>query len=70
MDLYRLTENSDFESIGLDSYLDGDGVCLVEWAERAEKALPDKVIRVQMGVEGPGRRIEISGLRAPLQPVK
>jgi tRNA threonylcarbamoyladenosine biosynthesis protein TsaE len=70
IDLYRLTENSDFESIGLDSYLEGDGVCLIEWAERAEKVLPDNAIRVRMSVEGSGRRIEIAGLRAPLQPVQ
>lgn len=68
VDLYRLNENSDFESIGLDSYLDGEGICLIEWAERAEKALPDTAIRVRMNVEGSGRRIEIAGLRAPLQP--
>jgi tRNA threonylcarbamoyladenosine biosynthesis protein TsaE len=70
VDLYRLNENSDFESIGLDSYLDGDGVCLIEWAERAERILPEKTIRVRMGVEGSGRRIEIDGLGAPLQPVQ
>lgn len=70
IDLYRLSEDSDFESIGLDSYLEGDGVCLIEWAERAEKVLPDRAIRVRMSVEGSGRRIEITGLRAPLQPVQ
>jgi tRNA threonylcarbamoyladenosine biosynthesis protein TsaE len=68
VDLYRLDEKSDFESIGLDSYLDGDGVCLIEWAERAEKVLPDTTIRVRMSVEGAGRRIEIAGLRAALEP--
>jgi tRNA threonylcarbamoyladenosine biosynthesis protein TsaE len=70
LDLYRLSEKSDFESIGLDSYLEGDGVCLIEWAERAEKVLPDRAIRVRMSVEGSGRRVEIAGLRTPLQPVQ
>ena len=70
VDLYRLNENSDFESIGLDSYLEGDGVCLIEWAERAEKIVPDRAIRVRMGVESLGRRIEIAGLGTPLQPVQ
>jgi tRNA threonylcarbamoyladenosine biosynthesis protein TsaE len=68
VDLYRLNENSDFESIGLDSYLAGDGVCLIEWAERAEKALSNRAIRVRMSVDGTGRRIEIAGLRVALQP--
>jgi len=70
IDLYRLEEKSDFESIGLETYIDGDGVCLIEWAERAEKILPDKAIRVRMSVEGSGRRIQIIGLRATLQPVQ
>jgi tRNA threonylcarbamoyladenosine biosynthesis protein TsaE len=62
IDLYRLNESSDFGSIGLDSYLEGDGVCLIEWAERAEKVLPAAVIRIRMSVEGSCRRIEIDGL--------
>jgi tRNA threonylcarbamoyladenosine biosynthesis protein TsaE len=68
IDLYRLDKKSDFDSIGLDSYLDGDGVCLIEWAERAEQVLPDTAIRVRLSVEGQGRRIEIAGLRPALQP--
>jgi tRNA A37 threonylcarbamoyladenosine biosynthesis protein TsaE len=82
IDLYRLGASGDrreangeqpaagdeFEGIGLDSYLEGDGVCLIEWAERAETALPDTAIRVRMSVDGSGRRIEIAGLRAALQP--
>ena len=37
MDLYRLAPGSDWEEIGLSHYLDGKGICLIEWAER----LPD-----------------------------
>ena len=70
IDLYRLDQNSDFASIGLDAYIEGDGACLIEWAERAEKVLPASAIRIRMSVEGAARRIEISGLRAPLQPVQ
>jgi tRNA A37 threonylcarbamoyladenosine biosynthesis protein TsaE len=49
-------------------YLGGDGVCLIEWAERAEQVLPESAIRVLMSVEGQGRRIEIAGLRVALEP--
>jgi tRNA threonylcarbamoyladenosine biosynthesis protein TsaE len=34
MDLYRLAPGSDWEEIGLGHYLDGRGICLVEWPER------------------------------------
>jgi tRNA threonylcarbamoyladenosine biosynthesis protein TsaE len=34
MDLYRLAPGADWEEIGLAHYLDGHGICLVEWPER------------------------------------
>jgi tRNA threonylcarbamoyladenosine biosynthesis protein TsaE len=37
MDLYRLAPGADWEEIGLAHYLDGKGICLIEWPER----LPD-----------------------------
>jgi len=37
-DLYRLDGAEDLEGIGYEEYLLGDGVCLVEWPERAENA--------------------------------
>ena len=70
IDLYRLNENTDFGAIGLDSYIEGEGVCLIEWAERAEEMLPEKTVRVRMSVEGEGRKIAVGGLSAPLQPLE
>jgi len=70
IDLYRLNENTDFGAIGLDSYIEGEGVCLIEWAERAEEMLPEKAVRVRMSVEGEGRKIAVGGLSAPLQPLE
>src|SRR5438067_4131427 len=34
IDLYRLDEQRDILNLGLRDYLDDDGVCVVEWAER------------------------------------
>jgi tRNA threonylcarbamoyladenosine biosynthesis protein TsaE len=34
IDLYRLDNPRDIVTLGLNDYLDGDGVCVVEWAER------------------------------------
>lgn len=39
MDLYRLAPGVDSEEIGLSHYLDGEGVCLIEWPDR----LPSKI---------------------------
>jgi len=62
VDLYRLDERSDFDAFGLDSYLSGDGVCLIEWAERAAKVLPATAVHVRMTVTSSGRRIEVENL--------
>jgi tRNA threonylcarbamoyladenosine biosynthesis protein TsaE len=39
-DLYRLEGTVDLESIGYEEYFFGDGVSLVEWAERADDVFP------------------------------
>lgn len=70
VDLYRLGPGSDFDAFGLDECLGGDGVCLVEWGERAETRLPAGTIRVRMEVSGVGRTIAIAGLDRPLKPVE
>src|SRR5690606_14876662 len=33
MDLYRLASGADWEEIGLAHYLEGQGICLIEWPE-------------------------------------
>ncbi len=40
IDLYRVHSTSELLGLGLDEYLSGDGICLIEWAERAERFLP------------------------------
>jgi tRNA threonylcarbamoyladenosine biosynthesis protein TsaE len=34
IDLYRLSRETDTVDLGLEEYIDGDGVAVVEWAER------------------------------------
>ena len=36
MDLYRLVSFEDIDGLGLDDYLFGDGLCVIEWADKAE----------------------------------
>lgn len=40
-DLYRLDNQAQLEDIGLREYLESDGVCLVEWAEKFPDAFDD-----------------------------
>ena len=46
IDLYRLKDPSELESIGFEEYLDSDGATVIEWAERAEEELPEEKLNV------------------------
>ncbi len=48
IDLYRLKNSSELEGIGFDEYIDSDGVTVIEWAERAEDALPTECLSVYL----------------------
>jgi len=37
IDLYRLKGNRDFENLGLEEFLFGEGICFVEWADRLDE---------------------------------
>ena len=41
-DMYRIGAPEETEEIGFDDYLYGDGVCLIEWADRVEELLPER----------------------------
>jgi tRNA threonylcarbamoyladenosine biosynthesis protein TsaE len=45
-DVYRLGEPEELEEIGCDDYFFGNGVCLIEWAERIREWIPDGAITV------------------------
>jgi tRNA threonylcarbamoyladenosine biosynthesis protein TsaE len=40
LDVYRMNSAPEAWGIGLDDYLSGDGVCVIEWAEKIRAALP------------------------------
>ncbi len=47
-DMYRINDEDELYSIGFYDYLDRRGICLVEWSENIEYALPDCYIRVSI----------------------
>jgi tRNA threonylcarbamoyladenosine biosynthesis protein TsaE len=57
IDAYRLTGEDDFEALGGRELLYGGGVCLIEWGERIESALPPRAIRVEIDITGENSRI-------------
>ena len=47
-DVYRISDPEEMYEVGLDHYLNGDGVCLIEWGELIEELLPEDTIRISI----------------------
>ena len=59
-DWYRLESEEELYELGMDEYLGGDGIAVVEWAERCPDAVPENVLRIRLEVTGgESRRITI-----------
>lgn len=48
-DFYRL-EGNELDDLGLEDYLEKEGISIIEWAEKGEKLLPEEalVIKIQL----------------------
>ena len=55
-DWYRLESEDELYELGMDEYLGGDGIAVVEWAERCPDAVPDGATEIRIEVEGDEKR--------------
>ena len=64
VDAYRTTSLAELLDLGLEEMMDGEGVTVIEWAERLEPVLPARAVRVRIdGVGDEPRRITIDDRR-------
>ena len=69
-DAYRLRGEADLIDLGIHEYFESDGVCLVEWADRAPGVLPAERLQVRLAVVGEtARRATVEGFGAPYEAV-
>jgi tRNA threonylcarbamoyladenosine biosynthesis protein TsaE len=47
-DLYRLDDGAEIFDLGFDDYFFGNGVCIVEWAEKADLYWPTDHLRIRL----------------------
>jgi tRNA threonylcarbamoyladenosine biosynthesis protein TsaE len=60
-DLYRLEQARELDEIGLDDVMrGGEGIVLVEWADRFD-VLPRDHLRIDLALDGDGRRLTATG---------
>jgi tRNA threonylcarbamoyladenosine biosynthesis protein TsaE len=59
-DAYRLLSEHAFRDLGVHEYFAGDGVCLVEWADKVADSLPAERLDITLEVTGEtSRRVRI-----------
>lgn len=63
IDLYRIENENELSELGLWEYIGGDGISVIEWAEKAATILPEEMIRVTLVYTGENtREITIEGI--------
>jgi tRNA threonylcarbamoyladenosine biosynthesis protein TsaE len=61
-DAYRLSGPAELFDLGVHEYFEGQGVSLVEWADRVEGCLPPEHLRVELEITGlTSRRLYVLG---------
>ncbi len=56
IDVYRLEGIEDFENLGAEDLLYGDGVCIIEWSEKIMSILPKRTIILTITPLSDGQR--------------
>jgi tRNA threonylcarbamoyladenosine biosynthesis protein TsaE len=56
IDLYRLANEEEVEWIGIDEYMCGDGVTIIEWADRMQSMLPPERLDIDLRMKGETER--------------
>lgn len=57
-DLYRFTDEEEWDAAGFRDYFNAQSICMVEWPERAENVLPEPDIHVHLSHYQNARKIQ------------
>lgn len=57
-DLYRLAQGDELEVVGARDMI-GDGLCLIEWPQRASGWLPNANLVIELEIHGDSRQIRV-----------
>lgn len=61
IDLYRIRNEEEAVSAGIEDSIDSGNICFIEWPERAQEILPSDTVRVEIEIESREcRRLRIS----------
>ncbi len=55
-DFYRLHESLDLDDLGLEEYFDGEGITVIEWADKFPGAMPARTVHIKFEIIDENRR--------------
>ncbi len=73
LDFYRLESLDEIWNLGIDEYINNEGICIIEWAERGTPLLPERRIEIYLENKFESeteteRQIEIRSPRIQVEP--
>jgi tRNA threonylcarbamoyladenosine biosynthesis protein TsaE len=67
-DVYRLSGYSEFEDLGYEEYFSGEGIVVIEWAEKIYQIIPDSAFFIKFDyIDENSRKINIQGPKRRLK---
>jgi tRNA threonylcarbamoyladenosine biosynthesis protein TsaE len=61
-DIYRIKDYGEFEDLGYEEYFNGEGVVVIEWAEKIAEILPETSLIIKFEyLNENGRKITVEG---------
>jgi tRNA threonylcarbamoyladenosine biosynthesis protein TsaE len=64
IDLYRIDQVEELETIGIDDFLYGQGISVIEWGEKIADLLPENTINIHIIIKNDNsREITITGMK-------
>lgn len=57
LDLYRLKSLKELEDTGFDDFINDNGICVIEWADKANKLLPENYLKIKIRIKKENSRI-------------
>ena len=55
-DWYRITSVEELYEMGMDEYIGGDGICVIEWPDNGREAIPDTYLEIFLDPTGDTQR--------------
>ena len=59
-DVYRIGSSDEMYDIGYDEYINGDGVCIIEWENLIDDILPDEYLYIELKYKDMSREMTLN----------